>query len=128
MFLLLIGTKNGELTIRSAKEEINLVDHNIDESTLLHLAKKQQAVKVLFYSKLNGKQFQLDLEKAKQQYGVFVLRTFTKSHDRFLIIDRQEIYHLGASLKDLGKNWFAFSRLGISVAGISDYAVGKSIG
>jgi hypothetical protein len=97
--------------IRSAKEEIILIDHYIDESTLLHLAKKQQAVKVLLYSKANGKQFQLDLEKVNAQYGGFELKAFIQSHDRFLIIDRQEIYHLGASLKDLGKRWFAFSRL-----------------
>ena len=98
--------------IRSAKEEIILLDHYPDESTLLHLAKKQEAVKVLLYSRADGKQFQLDLEKARQQYGGFELRHFTKSHDRFLIIDRKEIWHLGASLKDLGKRWFAFSRLG----------------
>lgn len=98
--------------IRSAEEEIILLDHYPDESTLMHLAKKQEAVRVLLYSKADAKQFQPDMEKANRQYGGFELRYFTKSHDRFLIIDRKEIWHLGASLKDLGKRWFAFSRLG----------------
>ena len=77
----------------------------------MHLAKKQESVKVLLYSRAEGRQLQLDLEKANQQYGGFELRHLTKSHDRFLIIDREEIWHLGASLKDLGKRWFAFSRM-----------------
>jgi len=98
--------------IRSAKEEIILIDHYIDESTFLHLAKKKQHVKVLLLSKAGGKQILLDLEKVNAQYGGFELKAFTQSHDRFLILDREEIYHLGASLKDLGKRWFAFSRLG----------------
>ena len=95
--------------IRRAKKEIILLDHYLDESTLMHLAKKQEAVRVLLYSKADAKHFQPDMEKANQQYGGFELRHFTKSHDRFLIIDREEIWHLGASLKDLGKRWFAFS-------------------
>ncbi len=59
----------------------------------------------------HSEQIQLDLKKANEQYGGFELRSFDKSHDRFLIIDDQEVYHLGASLKDLGKRWFAFSKL-----------------
>ena len=97
--------------IRHAEKEIILIDHYLDESTLMHLAKKQESVKVLLYSRAEGRQLQLDLEKANQQYGGFELRHLTKSHDRFLIIDREEIWHLGASLKDLGKRWFAFSRM-----------------
>ncbi len=73
--------------------------------------KKQNGVKVTILSKSNGKQLQLDLKKANEQFGGFELKTFNKSHDRFLIIDHNEVYHLGASLKDLGKKWFAFSRL-----------------
>ena len=97
--------------IRSAKEEIILIDHYIDESTFLHLAKKKEHVKVLLLSKAGGKQILLDLEKVNAQYGGFELKAYTQSHDRFLIVDRKEIYHLGASLKDLGKRWFAFSRM-----------------
>jgi hypothetical protein len=57
------------------------------------------------------KQLELDVRKANEQYGNFAIHKFNKSHDRFLIIDGAEIYHLGASLKDLGRKWFAFSRM-----------------
>lgn len=98
--------------IRSAKKSIILIDNYIDESTLIHLSKKTKAVKVLLLTKNSTKQLDLDLKKANEQYGNFELKTFTKSHDRFLIIDNTEVYHLGASLKDLGKKWFAFSKIG----------------
>jgi hypothetical protein len=97
--------------IRSAYKRIVLIDNYIDESTLVHLSKKRQGVQVLLLTKTTNKQLQLDLQKANEQYGGFELKSFHKSHDRFLIIDDQEVYHLGASLKDLGKRWFAFSKL-----------------
>lgn len=97
--------------IRSAKKNIVLIDNYIDESTLTHLSKKTKAVKVLLLTKTISKQLTLDIKKANVQYGNFELKTFTKSHDRFLIIDNTEVYHLGASLRDLGKKWFAFSKL-----------------
>lgn len=97
--------------IRSAKKSIVLIDNYIDESTLLHLSKKNEKVKVLLLSKNSSKQLALDVKKANEQYGRFKIKTFSKSHDRFLIIDGEEVYHLGASLKDLGKKWFAFSKL-----------------
>lgn len=97
--------------IRSAKKNIVLIDNYIDESALTHLAKKTKAVKVLLLTKTITKQLTLDVKKANEQYGNFQLKTFTKSHDRFLIIDNMEVYHLGASLKDLGKKWFAFSKM-----------------
>jgi hypothetical protein len=97
--------------IRSAKKNIVLIDNYIDESTLTHLSKKTKAVKVLLLTKTIAKQLTLDVKKANEQYSNFELRTFTKSHDRFLIIDNTEVYHLGASLKDLGKKWFAFSKM-----------------
>ena len=97
--------------IRSAKESITLIDNYIDERTLTSLAKKSEAVKVLLLSKTVSKQMDLDVKKANEQYGHFEIKTFTKSHDRFLIIDGSEVFHLGASLKDLGKKWFAFSKL-----------------
>lgn len=97
--------------IRSAKKNIILIDNYIDESTLTHLAKKEKNVKVLLLSKSIGKPLQLDIQKANQQYGNFEAKPFTQSHDRFLMIDGKEVYHLGASLKDLGKKWFAFSKL-----------------
>ena len=97
--------------IRSAKESIILIDNYIDESTLTHLAKKENGIKVLLLTKTISNQMQLDLKKANEQYGNFELKIFTQSHDRFLIIDNKEVYHLGSSLKDLGRKWFAFSKL-----------------
>jgi hypothetical protein len=97
--------------IRSAKESIILIDNYIDESTMTHLAKKEPGIKVLLLTKTISNQLQLDLKKANEQYGNFELKIFTQSHDRFLIIDSKEVYHLGASLKDLGRKWFAFSKL-----------------
>jgi len=89
--------------IRSAKKSMVLIDNYIDESTLTHLAKKNKGVKVHLLTKQVSKQLQLDIQKANAQYGSFEVKAFTHSHDRFLIIDGTEVYHLGASLKDLGK-------------------------
>jgi hypothetical protein len=97
--------------IRSAKKSIVLIDNYVDDNTLTHLAKKNKGVKVHLLTKAMNKQLQLDLQKANEQYGNFEAKAFTQSHDRFLIIDGKEVYHLGASLKDLGKKWFAFSKL-----------------
>jgi hypothetical protein len=97
--------------IRSAKQSIVLIDNYIDESTLLHLTKKEKNVAVSLLSKSKSFQLDLDLEKANEQYGNYEWKEFNKSHDRFLIIDHSAVYHIGASLKDLGKKWFAFSKL-----------------
>jgi ORF6N domain len=97
--------------IRSAKQSIVLIDNYIDESTLTHLAKKKKSVTVLLLTKHISTQLSLDVKKATAQYENFEVKTFTQSHDRFLIIDQTEVYHLGASLKDLAKKWFAFSKM-----------------
>jgi hypothetical protein len=104
--------------IRSAQESITLIDNYLDESTFSLLAKKREHVVVTILTKtpLNeehkaSKQLALDLRKANEQYGNFTVKFFAKSHDRFLVIDQNEVYHLGASLKDLGKKWFAFTKL-----------------
>jgi Virulence protein RhuM family len=97
--------------IRSAKQSIVLMDNYIDESTLTHLAKKKKGITVLLLSKNISTQLSLDVQKANAQYENFEVKKFTQSHDRFLVIDQTEVYHLGASLKDLGKKWFAFSKL-----------------
>lgn len=97
--------------IRSAKKNIVLIDNYIDENTLTHLSKKSKGVHVVILTKTISKQLQLDIQRANEQYGYFTAKTFTQSHDRFLIIDNEEVYHLGASLKDLGRKWFAFSKL-----------------
>lgn len=97
--------------IRLAQKNIVLIDNYIDENTLTHIAKKGKGVKAHLFTKNISKQLQLDVQKANEQYGNFELKPFDKSHDRFLIIDNNEVYHLGASLKDLGKKWFAFSKM-----------------
>jgi len=97
--------------IKTAKQSIVLIDNYIDESTLTHLAKKKKEVQVFLLTKAISKALALDVKKANDQYGHFNIKMFTQSHDRFLIIDNKEVYHLGASLKDLGKKWFAFSKM-----------------
>src|SRR5690554_6663252 len=97
--------------IKTAKKNIVLIDNYIDENTFIHLSKKNKNVKVTLFTKSATKQLLLDLQKANEQYEGFEVKNFTQSHDRFLIIDNKEVYHLGASLKDLGRKWFAFSKL-----------------
>ncbi|GDX46320.1 DNA-binding protein [Bacteroidota bacterium] len=97
--------------IRSAQSDIILIDNYIDESTLTHLTKKTKEVKLLLLTKTISDQSALDVKKANEQYGHIEIKSFAKSHYRFLIIDNSEVYHLGASLKDLGKKWFAFSKM-----------------
>lgn len=94
--------------IRSAKKNIVLIDNYINETTLTHLAKKKKNIAVLLLTKTISEKLKLDLQKANEQYGNFEVKIFTKSHDRFLIIDNETVYHLGASLKDLGKNGLPF--------------------
>lgn len=97
--------------VRSAKKEIILIDNYMDESTITHLSKKAEKVKVFLLTKTISKQLALDVKKANEQYGNFEAKQLTTSHDRFLIIDRSQLYHIGASLKDVGKKWFAFSKM-----------------
>jgi hypothetical protein len=97
--------------IRSAKKNIILIDNYLDERTLIHLSKKQQGVTVTLLTKEVDKKLSLDIQKANEQFGKIEVKVFKHSHDRFLIIDHQEVFHLGASLKDLGKKWFAFSKM-----------------
>jgi len=103
--------------IKSAKKEIILIDNYIDE-TVLTLFSKNQNIKVIIYTKTITKQLKLDLEKYNAQYKAITIKIFKNSHDRFLIIDKQEVYHIGASLKDLGKKWFAFSKMDIESVAI----------
>ena len=97
--------------IKSAEESIILIDNYIDESILSLLSKRNNAVKATIFTSNLTKELKLDLKKHNAQYPEIDIKTFTKSHDRFLIIDRQTVYHIGASLKDLGKKWFAFSKI-----------------
>ncbi len=96
--------------VKSAKVSIKLIDNYIDE-TVLTLFSKNQNIEVTIYTKTISKQLKLDLEKYNSQYKNIEIKKFNASHDRFLIIDEKEVYHIGASLKDLGKKWFGFSKM-----------------
>jgi hypothetical protein len=97
--------------IRGATHDIILIDNYIDDTVLTLLSKRKPNVTATIYTKTINKQLQLDLAKHKQQYPEITKKTHTESHDRFLIINQTELYHIGASLKDLGKKWFAFSKM-----------------
>jgi hypothetical protein len=101
--------------IKRANDSIILIDNYIDESVLLMLSKRQKQVKATVYTSALTKEAKLDLKKYSSQYPDIEIKQFAKSHDRFLIIDRKTIYHIGASLKDLGKKWFAFSIINFEV-------------
>ena len=104
--------------IRSAKKSILLIDNYVDESVLLMLSKRTADVKADIYTQTINHQLQLDLQKHNSQYSPIGIHTYKKCHDRFLIIDGTEVYHIGASLKDLGKKMFAFSKLEIPATAI----------
>lgn len=97
--------------IKKAKTDILLIDNYIDETVLILLAKRTKNVKATIFTKTISKHLQLDLNKHNNQYPRIEIKTLAKSHDRFLIIDHKELYHFGASLKDLGKKWFAFTKM-----------------
>lgn len=96
--------------IKSAKERIVLIDNYVDESTLLMLSKRKENVKATIYTGKADKRLLLDLKRHNEEYPPIELAEYKQAHDRFLLIDK-EVYHIGASLKDLGKKWFAFARL-----------------
>ena len=100
--------------IKSAKSSIKLIDNYIDENTLVLFTKRDAKVDMKIYTKTISKELKLDLEKHNAQYPKIEIEIFDLSHDRFLIIDKKDIYHFGASLKDLGKKWFAVSKMDIN--------------
>ncbi|MBQ2025349.1 MAG: virulence RhuM family protein [Paludibacteraceae bacterium] len=100
--------------IKSAKKSLILIDNYVDESVLLMLSKRNAGVSAKIYTSHLSDALKLDLQKHNQQYPPIEIEKYTKAHDRFLIIDNIEVYHIGASLKDLGKKLFAFSKLNIS--------------
>ena len=99
--------------IKSANQSIVLIDNYIDESVLVLLTKRNPNVEVRIYTANISEPLKLDLIRYNAQYPKIEVKKFTKSHDRFLIIDHQTVYHIGASLKDLGKKWFAFSKIAL---------------
>jgi len=97
--------------IAKAKKSLILIDNYIDETTLLQLSKRNKKVSCTIYTEKLTEQLKLDVEKHNAQYPSIEIRILKNAHDRFIILDEKELYHLGASLKDLGKRWFAFSRM-----------------
>ena len=106
--------------IKSAKKSIILIDNYVDETVLILLSKRSDKVSAMIYTKNISKQLGLALKKHNEQYPSIEIKEFTKSHDRFLIIDEKTIYHIGASLKDLGRKWFAFSRIKLNAKDLID--------
>ncbi|MCY1531784.1 hypothetical protein D9M68_670220 [compost metagenome] len=101
--------------IRNAKNSIILIDNYVDDTVLTLLGKRNNKVVATIYTKNISNQLQLDLQRYNSQYPRIEIEIFSNTHDRFLIIDNTKLYHIGASLKDLGKKWFAFSRMDIEV-------------
>lgn len=101
--------------IRSAKSSIILLDNYVDDTVLTLLGKRNANVTATIYTKNISNQLRLDLQRYNTQYPPIEVEFFSDAHDRFLIIDNSELYHIGASLKDLGKKWFAFSRMDIDI-------------
>ena len=105
--------------IRSAKVSLLLMDNYVDESVLLMLSKRNTGVAADIYTQAISQQLQMDLRKHNSQYSPIGIHIYKKCHDRFLIVDGRDVYHIGASLKDLGKKMFAFSKLEIPATAIT---------
>lgn len=101
--------------IRKAQTSILLIDNYIDDTVLTLFCKRRKNVNVIIYTKNISKQLTLDLAKFNAQYEPVIIEEFKDAHDRFLMIDNKDLYHIGASLKDLGRKWFAFSKMDISL-------------
>ena len=101
---------------RTAKKSIIIIDNYIDDTVLAHLTKRHKNVTVTILTKAISGQLALDVKKYNAQYPSVEIKEFKNSHDRFIIIDGNTVYHFGASLKDLGKKWFAFSKMDIGAA------------
>ncbi len=97
--------------VRKAKKSIILVDNYVDETVLTLFAKRKKGVQLTIFTKEINKELELDIKKYNAQYDAVTVKILKQAHDRFLIIDEAALYHIGASLKDLGKKWFAFSKM-----------------
>lgn len=101
--------------IRMATKSLILIDNYVDDTVLTLFTKRNPGVKATIYTAQITKQLSLDLQRHNSQYEPIDIRLFHQSHDRFLIIDEKDLYHIGASLKDLGKKWFAFSKMQLDI-------------
>ncbi len=106
--------------IKSATNPIVLIDNYIDEDVLILFSKRKSSVNVVIYSANITPKMKLDITRFNTQYPKIEIKSFKQSHDRFLIIDQETVYHIGASLKDLGKKWFAFSKININATEMID--------
>lgn len=97
--------------VRVAQKSIDLIDNYVDDSVLVLLQKRNMGVSACIFTQNIGKQLKQDIEKHNVQYPAIEIKHFNEAHDRFLIIDNTEVYHIGASIKDLGKKWFAFTKI-----------------
>jgi len=97
--------------VRKANRSIILIDNYLDDTVLTLFAKRKKGVSITLYTKAISKQLALDVQKFNMQYEPLEVKELKEAHDRFLILDETELYHIGASLKDLGKKWFAFSKM-----------------
>jgi hypothetical protein len=104
--------------VRKANKSIVIIDNYIDDTVLDILTKRNDNVQAMILTKNISKQLNLDLQKHRKQYPQIEIKEFSDSHDRFMIIDEKELYHFGASLKDLGKKWFAFSKMDIDTGDV----------
>lgn len=104
--------------IKQAKSSIILIDNYVDETILELFTKRKKGIPLLIYTKQISNQFKLDLIKYNKQYAPAMTKQFNKAHDRFLILDNTIVYHFGASLKDLGNKWFAFSKMELNALDI----------
>ncbi len=99
--------------VKSAEKSVLIIDNYVDDSVLTILSKRKKGVKASIYTKKISAQLKLDVKKFNEQYEPVEVVEFDNSHDRFIVIDEKVIYHFGASLKDLGKKWFGFSKMDI---------------
>lgn len=114
--------------IRSAKKSIILIDNYIDDTVFKQLAKRKKKVKAVIYTQTINKIVKQDLQKHNAQYPKIEIKKLITSHDRFMIIDDKTVFHFGASLKDAGKKWFAFSKLDIDSKDILEKLKGAEDG
>ncbi len=111
--------------VRSAKKSIILIDNYVDDTVLTLFSKRKKDVDLRIMTKNLDKKLALDVQKFNEQFPPAEIVKFDNSHDRFMIIDGKDLYHFGASLKDLGKKWFAFSKMNVGIADMINKLIGK---
>ncbi len=111
--------------VKSAEKSIVLIDNYVDESVLNLFLKRKRGVEVEIYTANLTPTLKTDLEKHNQQYSHIKIKVYKNAHDRFIIIDQKQVYHIGASLKDLGKKLFGFSKMEMDAGVILKIIIAK---